>query len=620
MTWTPERRAEFGAKMAQARAAARAAGTLQPRRPPKPKTRPVDDSDQNPDIDVSGQRGRPRKERPQRRTDPATAGPRVYQLIPFMEQNGLLINLKEPGPAGKRVGAFKANEFQSALDNAIGPDHLWHVIAKARQLGISTYVDLRLLVKCLTVDGTNAAIISHEKTATIKLLRKVHLTLADLKARKVRVNGRLIKTKFSSKFEITFPDTHSSLYIGTMGQRAFSRGDMLTDVHVSEVAHGSDPGETMSGIVGALTASAEVFLESTANGMGGYFYDMVKKCEDGKGPATLHFFPWNRHHEYVKKVPQNIVFSSEELEISRRHKLSMEQLWWRHCKMAEYQSKDLFLQEFPLTLEESFIVSGACFFDKDSIRDAQNRTKEPNLICALESVGPRAVVRAMPKDVKREDAGGKEWPIEIWHHPSTTATYLIAADCSEGVDGGDPSGAVVFDREHCREVAWLTGVLDPEEMARSLFALGQFYNWCWLAVEENAAGLAVLMILKEKQYPRLYMRVDPDDMERKAKLGWRTDARTRPLALGSLRSMMKSRTWGVASARLLKQMTTFCRRNDGGYRANSGCHDDDVMAAAIAARLHQILPVDIAPAEQERESRILGPAGAPIIYGRKTGY
>jgi hypothetical protein len=226
----------------------------------------------------------------------------------------------------------------------------------------------------------------------------------------------------------------------------------------------------------------------------------------------------------------------------------------------------------------------------------------------------------MPKDVKREDDGGKEWPIEIWHHPSNTATYIIAADCSEGVDGGDPSGAVVFDRDHCREVAWLTGVLDPEEMARALFALGQFYNWCWLAVEENAAGIAVLMRLTQLQYPRLYKRTDPMDPGSPPKLGWKTDPRTRPLALGALRSMMKSRTWGVASARFLKQCTTFCRHNDGGYRANSGCHDDDVMAGAIAARLHQILPIDVAPAEQERESRILGPTGQPLRHAWKTGY
>jgi hypothetical protein len=608
---TPEERVAFGLKMAAARKAARERKALLPPGPPKPPRVKREAVPYESSV----------------KTDIVTPHVPVFKLIPLMEENGFRINLKEAGVDGKRIGVFKANEFQKELDDSIGPqpdgsNWLWHVIAKARQLGISTYIDLRLLAKCLTVDGTNAAIISHEKTATIKLLRKVHLTLEDLKARKVRINGKLIKTKFSSKFEITFPDMHSSLYVGTMGQRAFSRGDMLTDVHVSEVAHGSDPGETMSGIIGALTPSAEVFLESTANGMGGYFYDMVKKCEEGKGPAKLHFYPWNHAPEYSRPVPPNTVFGLEEVELMRKFRLTPEQMWWRHCKMAEYQSKDLFLQEFPLTLEESFIVSGACYFDKDSLRDAQARTKDPNVICAIESVGPRAIVRAMPSDQKREALEvARQWPIEIYNHPSATATYIISADCSEGADDADPSSALVFDRERCREVAWLSAVLDADEMSKALFALGQFYNWPWLAVEDGSAGLAVLFRLQQSGYPRLYMRKDPMDPEQKPKLGWHTDPRTRPLALGALRSMMKTRTWGVASKRLLSQCTTFCRHSDGGYRANSGCHDDDVMAAAIAARLHQILPVDIAPSEQERESRLYGPNNQPIVkHAWKTGY
>ena len=241
-----------------------------------------------------------------------------YQFIPFMQDNRFLIDLKEPGPDGKRQGAFSANVFQMALDESVGPDSLWNIILKPRQVGISTYIDLRLLAKCISVHGTRAAIISHERDATTRLLRKVHLALRDLIERKVKVNGKPIKTKYSSKFEISFPDMGSYLYIGTAGQRAFSRGDSLTDVHGSEVAFFANAGELMTGIVGALVSSAEVWLESTANGMGGYFYDMVKKCEDGTGPAKLHFFPWHNFPEYSLKPPADVVWTPQELDLARR--------------------------------------------------------------------------------------------------------------------------------------------------------------------------------------------------------------------------------------------------------------------------------------------------------------
>ncbi len=285
------------------------------------------------------------------------------------------------------------------------------------------------------------------------------------------------------------------------------------------------------------------------------------------------------------------------------------QLWWRRCKMGQYEHRDLFFQEFPMTVEEAFIVAGACFFEKESLREAQNRTKEPLLVGSVESIGPRAVLRAAPGGV-----------LSVYEHPRADRSYIIGADASEGVDGADPMSACVLNRDRCSEAAWLSGMLDPNEYAKALYALGQLYNWAWIGVEDNGPGLAVLMALVTLGYPRIYKRVDPMDADQKPRLGWHTDPRTRPLMLGTLRSMVKTRTWVPASAQFMRQCTTFCRQGDGGYRANSGSHDDDVMAAAIAAYLHTKLPVDVPPAEQERESRLLGPGGTPIRYGNKTGY
>ena len=285
------------------------------------------------------------------------------------------------------------------------------------------------------------------------------------------------------------------------------------------------------------------------------------------------------------------------------------QLWWRRWKMSKYEHQDLFFQEFPMTVDEAFIVSGACYFDKESLREYMAQIKEPLLIGTVESVGVRALPRAL--------AGG---PVSIFAHPKGDRNYIIGADCAEGVDNGDLSSACVLDRERCSEAAWLSGLLDPQECAKALFGLGQLYNWAWLGVEDNGPGLAVLTQLVTLGYPKLYRRVDPTSEDSRSKLGYHTDPRTRPLALGALRSMMKTRTWGVASAQFLKQATTFVRHNDGGYRASFGAHDDDIMSASIAAYLHQRLPTEAPPAEIERESRILGPSGKPIVHGHKTGY
>ena len=533
-----------------------------------------------------------------------------HRAIPVMEVEKFLIEFKEADAQGRRAGPFVANTFQQAIDSSIIPGQQWHLVLKPRQVGISTYIDLRALVEALCVEGTRAVIVSHEKTATTRLLRKVHLTIKDLKERKAIIGGEPVETEFASKFEITFPRKRSYLYIGTAGQKAFSRGDSITFFHGSEVAFWENAAELMEGVVGALVSSAEVFLESTANGMGGYFYDLVQECrEPGKGPALLHFFPWHHFAEYSMKPPANVVWSAEELGLARMFKLTPSQLWWRRCKIGKYKHRDIFLQEFPMTVEEAFIVAGACFFEKESLREMQTRIREPLLVGAVESIGPKAVLRAIPDGL-----------LSVYEHPRPDHCYIIGADSSEGVDGADPVSACVLDRDRCSEAAWMGGTQDPNEYAKSLFALGQLYNWAWIGVEDNGPGLAVLMALVTLGYPRLYKRVDPMDPEQKPRLGWHTDPRTRPLMLGTLRSMIKTRVWMPASGQFIRQCTTFCRQGDGNYRANSGAHDDDVMSAAIAAYLHTKLPVDIPPSEQERESRILGNNGQPIRHGNKTGY
>lgn len=301
--------------------------------------------------------------------------------------------------------------------------------------------------------------------------------------------------------------------------------------------------------------------------------------------------------------------------------LTTAQLWWRRCKMAKYDHQDEFFQEFPMTVEEAFIVAGACYFEKESLREYSARSKEPLFVGTVESVGGRAVLRAATSPPPKDgDSTPLDRILAVYEHSRMDSSYILTVDASEGVDGADPMSALVFNRDRCSEAAWMSGMLDPNEFARAIFALGQLYNWPWVAVEDNGPGLAVLMALVTLGYPRLFKRIDPMDEEKKPRLGWHTDPRTRPLMLGALRSMLKTKVWISASAQFLRQCTTFCRQSDGGYRANSGSHDDDVMAAAIAAYLHSKLPVDIPPAEQERENRIVGNNGQPIRRGHKTGY
>lgn len=538
-------------------------------------------------------------------------------LVEFLERERFVIELKEPDADGRRVAPIQANVFQRRLDASLAAGHRWHVILKPRQVGISTYVLLRFLAKCLLVEGTKAAIVSHEHQATVRLLRRIHLALDDLLKRKAVIGGKPVETEYSSTKEITFPHLNSSLYIGTAGKRAFSRGDALTDFHGSEVAFWPDASTLMTGVIGALVPSAEVFLESTANGMGGYFYEQVEKCGAGEGVGQLHFFPWHEFPEYQADVREGTAWSPAELQLQARFSLTDRQLAWRRAKLGKYDKLELFTQEFPLTIEEAFIVAGACWFDKASLKDEAGRAEEPRLRALVESVGSRAVLKPLGATDRADYA------VEVHEHPRAGEAYLISVDTSEGVEDGDPMAALVLHRERLTEAAWLHGRLDPPEAARALYALGQLYGWAWLAVEDNNTGLAVLMELKRLGYPRLYQRRDLEgDGDEKPRLGWRTDRRTRTVILSALRSAMKTRAFRPRSAAFYRECSTFCRQNDGGYRANAGAHDDRVMASAIGVFLNQQLPLDPRPEDEVRGGgyTLYGAHGEQLRRGHKTGY
>ena len=523
-------------------------------------------------------------------------------------ENLFMVETKSP-INGQRIVPFKLNDVQNELD-AAGLEDRFHLILKARQLGCSTYVEARFLAKCLTVEGTHAAVVSHERQATARLLRKVHFFLDNMPGGK-----DVVPREYDNKYELTFPRTHSSFYLGTAGQRSFSRGDMLTDFHGSEIAFWADPERLMEGVMGALTPEAEVWLESTANGMGGLFYDLVKQCLEDRelqkeSTYRFHFFEWTKERGYSRNVKVGTVWSPEEDWLMGKHNIRPEQLAWRRFKKSQYKSEETFFQEFPLTPDEAFIVTGSCYFDKTSLRLYQRVVKDPQARGMVELVGDDARLFRHP-----------EGRLRVWEFPKTMVEYLITVDCSEGLDDplSDLTHVEVLNREAFSQAANINGKLDPIETALKVYALGKLYNWPWIAVEDNGPGLTCLLKLKELGYPRLYRhrRLNLEDgHESSEKLGWHTDGRTRVLALTALRSATRQQSLTIRDQELLKELSTFCRQKDGSYKANSGCHDDRVMAIAIGVYLHQILSYEPLDTWGGRD---VGPRQV-FQHGIKTGY
>ncbi|MBX9724191.1 MAG: hypothetical protein K2X81_22475, partial [Candidatus Obscuribacterales bacterium] len=255
---------------------------------------------------------------------------------------------------------FRLNEAQQRLYR-----DMWYcnLILKARQLGISTFVCLLFLDRCLFNSNQHAGIIAHTREDAEAMFRRVKFAYdslpPELKA------ARPINTDNIRELQLS---NGSSLRVGTS-----MRSSTLQYLHISEFgkicAKFPDKArEIVTGSLNALSAGQFVFVESTAEGREGYFYEMVKeaqKLQDSGKKLTsldfkLHFFPWWAEKAY-RIASQDLTMSTElstyfnALEASLNVRLDPEQRAW-YVKRALTQGDDM-KREYPSTPDEAFEAS-----------------------------------------------------------------------------------------------------------------------------------------------------------------------------------------------------------------------------------------------------------------------
>ena len=114
-------------------------------------------------------------------------------------------------------------------------------------------------------------------------------------------------TKYSSRRELSFDVLDSSFIVSTAGSDSVGRGErsrMYTPGAGSLAAIYRR--RYFNGLLhGCYTRETAVFIESTANGVTGLFYDLWKGAVDGTNGFVPVFIPWYIDPEYREPVPDN---------------------------------------------------------------------------------------------------------------------------------------------------------------------------------------------------------------------------------------------------------------------------------------------------------------------------
>lgn len=314
-----------------------------------------------------------------------------------------------------------------------------------------------------------------------------------------------------------------------------------------------------------------IFIESTANGMSGLFYEQWRMALSGENGFIPFFSPWFDSPEYsIDTEPFELTLEEEDLV--ETYGLTMGQLAFRRQRIA-LTSTEQFKQEYPSNADEAFIASGRPVFNPDQLH---------------------AMLREAPKPVERLALEGDRFQphprgeLQMFAPLEPGMRYYIGADVAMGLKNGDYSVAQVLDRKKRRVAKW-RGHVHPDYFADILYALGMHFNEARIVVENNNHGLLTAVRLgRDLAYPDTYTAVGEGQLNDQDSfiIGFTTNAKTKPLIIDNLRAALRENEISLLDETTLREMLAYVVTEGGKMKAEEGMFDDEVMSLALANHIH----------------------------------
>ncbi len=478
------------------------------------------------------------------------------------------------------------------------------VFLKPRRVHVSAATATHLFHETPFVSNQHAFVVSHVKRSAREIFGYIeHFTdhfkpyqgVIGLPATETRNETYGIRWKNGSYIEIA---TARNVDTG----RSFS----LRHLQLDEFAFWDNASRLMTALLPSVPKDrgTSVIVVSTANGVGGPFYDLwMRACDPSRDNEWIPiFFGWWEHPPYRMplKVPavefqnslsRNHPVFGDELAEKEKYGLSNEQLNWRRWMIVNEceGNLDKFRQEYPGEPTEAFVSSGRPRFDAISLSRMPIVTDGITGDLEIQRVG----LERRPIFQVRQDGRGS---LTVFRRPERHRQYVIGADPCEGHDvksgepgNSDPDWAVahVLDLETGEQVAHYRLRVQPAEFGSVLYALGWWFNWAYLIPEAKGAGLGTIEKLLELEYPaeKLHRRRPEVDTVRGGLLqyyGFETTTVNRPQLVSALDNALREQSIIIRHPNTLQECRTFVIKANGKAEHADECHDDEVLALALA--------------------------------------
>lgn len=516
----------------------------------------------------------------------------------------------------KRLIPFKHNAIQLDIHKRLSNRNIF---LKPRQGGYTTWmIIMRLLLPAMIDPGVGCLLISQNSsyaTAHFSMLRRAfrwfgYVNPFELKSDSnmwaADIHRHLFHTTYSSRKELILDAIDSRIVCASAEVEEVGQGLTIQHLGCTEVARWEgNPEETLANVKEAVPFDGTIDLESTANMMGGYFYEECMRAREGKSEFTYHFHPWYFHEEYTLPATpaKEASFTGEEKAVikaaEKQYQMHLDggSIAWRRVKKISLRHN--FDEKYPEDDISCFLLQGNAYFD-------------------TEILGIRL------RELEGTNVFEKFKKLTIFRKRLAHKRYIIGVDPASGreasTDNLDFAAAIVLELETGEQVASYRVRIPPEDLAQDMAELGKLYNNALVAVERTGDGGTVMLMMQiANQYTNIYKHRDwwKRDWAKKVSSkgsgagtkfreieGFPTSGKTRPIALNRVAAAIRNRPELIHDIQFVRECLTFVRNPDkqGTPEAATGAHDDTVSAFWIAEYVRLVVLGYLDPLASPSES------------------
>lgn len=362
------------------------------------------------------------------------------------------------------------------------------------------------------------------------------------------------------------------------GAVGFRRGQTFKHVHMSECAFWPNARKLRQALFSAVQdiPGTSIFMESTANLYNDDWHRFCKAAANGENGFKFVFVPWYVSAEYVRKVTGRMgPLTGREQWLQRHFELTDEQICWRRFKIAvQFEGdEEAFIREYPEDPESCFTLSGNSVFSS-VMKQARAGVAEPR-ICGdlIQKDGGQFEIAELAKGAA---------DLHVFEYPKETEQYAIGADVAEGLTKDGDFSAAVVGTASGEVVATIRVKEPPSAFAETLKLLGSYYHNALICCERNNHGIVTIDGLIEGDYSNLYMQARTARTELVP--GWFTTEASKSRLISRVKKHLQQCEKGAEDTkdeRIVNEMGTFVKKENGHREADTGETDDMVMAYGL---------------------------------------